>query len=297
MVNKTWADILQRALEIESQEHYEGWLGWTWKDVRAYPNTITSMVVEGLVDIPFQSRSQTCYKISNLAQATEYVSAASGQPSITEEVIVPKDLFDIIVGHDSVKSILNLSIASDRPVHVLLLGPVATAKSLFTEELARLPGARLALGGSSSRAGILDYLIEQRPSVLILDEMDKMSMMDAEILLTVMETGLVTRMKKNMREQVRLNLTVYGAANDERKISDPLKSRFVKQHLPTYSETDYLEVGLSVLTRRERMDAVRAKSILDSISQKTRDLRDAVKIARLVIAGGEVDEVIKSVLP
>ena len=112
---------------------------------------------------------------------------------------IPADLFDYIVGHDGVKYWLGKSLTSPEPVHILLAGPPATAKSLFLEALGHLLGAQYAQGGSSSRAGMADFLINFHPRFLIIDELDKMKTEDYSVLLSLMQSGVVARMKKGMR--------------------------------------------------------------------------------------------------
>ncbi len=75
-----------------------------------------------------------------------------------------------------------------------MAGPPATAKSLFLEALGQLPGAQYALGGSSSRAGIADFLINFQPRFLIIDELDKMKREDFSVLLSLMQSGVVARL-------------------------------------------------------------------------------------------------------
>ena len=42
-----------------------------------------------------------------------------------------RQLFDNIVGYDDIKTLFNLSFSSEKPVHILLVGPPASAKTLF----------------------------------------------------------------------------------------------------------------------------------------------------------------------
>lgn len=84
---------------------------------------------------------------------------------------IPEDMFDVVVGHEKLKKLFTLSLQAPEPVHILLAGPPATAKSIFLMELERLPRSRYALGGTSSKAGIVDFIIEQQPRYLILDEL------------------------------------------------------------------------------------------------------------------------------
>ena len=47
-------------------------------------------------------------------------------------------LFDPIIGFDDIKEIFQLSINADKPVHILLVGPPASAKSIFMNCLTKL---------------------------------------------------------------------------------------------------------------------------------------------------------------
>ncbi|MBN1191075.1 MAG: hypothetical protein JXA46_15065 [Dehalococcoidales bacterium] len=71
-------------------------------------------------------------------------------------------------------------------------------------ELERLPRIRYALGGTSSKAGIVDFIIEQQPRYLIIDKLEKMDMKDFSALLSLMADGVVTRLKKGMTEKVKV---------------------------------------------------------------------------------------------
>lgn len=300
--SETYYNILIRALEQHKEHDDEiNWEGFTWQDVRAPTPTLNKMIIEGWIEETYRSRNYRNYKVSDIAKVTEALSAyvpiidqvaASAEE---EELIVPKDMFDFIVKHDNLKRLYLLALQSDKPVHVIAIGEPATAKTLFLNELARLPGSRYALGGTSSKAGITDFLIETRPRFLIIDEIDKMESFDMDVLLSLMETGIVTRLKRNMRELVHLNTWVFAGANSEKRLSRPLLSRFIIQHLQAYSEADFIDVSLAILTKRELLEPVLASRIILAISGKTKDPRTTVQMARLINAGADVDEAVELV--
>lgn len=198
-----------------------------------------------------------------------------------EQVEIPSDLFDIVVGHDRVKKLFTLSLQAPQPVHILLVGPPATAKSIFLMELERLPRSRYALGGTSSKAGIVDYIIEQRPRYLIIDELEKMDIKDYSALLSLMAEGIVTKLKKGMTEKVKVKTWVFGAVNRDDNLPTELKSRFLIRYLPEYSEQDYKKVVEKVLMKREQVAEDIATEIAEKMVAYSRDVRDAIKVARL----------------
>ncbi|MDP3063822.1 MAG: hypothetical protein Q8O40_11535 [Chloroflexota bacterium] len=132
---------------------------------------------------------------------------------------LPEDLFDVVVGHEKLKQLFVLSLRAPQPVHILLVGPPATAKSIFLMELERLPRSRYAVGGSSSRAGIVDFIIEQKPRYLMIDELEKMDARDYSALLSLMGEGVVSRLKKGMTEELGEDLGLRGGQQDRQSAS------------------------------------------------------------------------------
>ena len=58
--------------------------------------------------------------------------------------------FSSIIGYDDVKKLFNLSLESDNPVHILLVGPPASAKTLFMLECIKLDRSYFTLGSHST---------------------------------------------------------------------------------------------------------------------------------------------------
>ena len=71
-----------------------------------------------------------------------------------------------------------MAIGAERPVHLLLCGPPSSGKLLFMSSLTRLERCYFAVGSSSKKSGIFDYLFEQRPRYFIVDELEKMNKKD-----------------------------------------------------------------------------------------------------------------------
>jgi DNA replicative helicase MCM subunit Mcm2 (Cdc46/Mcm family) len=98
------------------------------------------------------------------------------------------EIFDDIVGYEDVKRLLIKGLRGR--VHFLMVGPPASSKSLFLLCIERLPGAKYIIGSRASKARIADYLINYRPRILLIDEIDKMHIQDIAVLLSMTETGL-----------------------------------------------------------------------------------------------------------
>jgi len=296
--NPRWIDILEEALQVESKgeaEHkdkdYE-YLGFEWFECHAQPLILHRMVSERVLDITFSSRSSTHYKVRDpelVSEAIKVIKAAKVKTSKVKEI--PKDLFNIIVGHERIKWAFKASLGSKEPVHILLVGPVATAKTLFLSELSRLPESRYVLGSASSKAGIVDYLLEYRPRYLVIDEIEKSDGRDLTALLSLMQTGIVTRLKKHMRERIVLKTWVFGGANSIKRLPQEIKSRFLIIRLKEYSEAEFRRVALSLL-EREGVDNSFGGYIVDKVLPFSRDVRDVLKVGRLAKNKEDVDKVV-----
>jgi Holliday junction DNA helicase RuvB len=106
-----------------------------------------------------------------------------------EEEADKDDFFDYIIGYHDVKKFLRMSINAEEPVHILLIGPPASAKTMFIKSMMmKLDNSYFTDGGNTTKAGMLDYVFENKPKYLLIDEIDKMSTKDQTFLLNLMET-------------------------------------------------------------------------------------------------------------
>jgi MoxR-like ATPase len=107
------------------------------------------------------------------------------------------DFFDYIIGYNDVKKFLRMSINTEEPVHILLIGPPTSAKTMFIKSMMKLDNSYFTDGGNTTKAGMLDYVFENKPKYFLIDEIDKMSTKDQTFLLNLMETGMF--LKRNMQ--------------------------------------------------------------------------------------------------
>ena len=266
--------------------------GWTGERVGIEPGEIAALVEAGLVrrvrddngrlvDVEADEEC-TGYRLTSLGITTNIKATfpEAGEPS---PVSLPDDLFDIIVGYDDVKELLLAALSVDKPVHVLLVGPPALAKSLFLYEIERAFGARSLwlLGSAASQAGMWDLVADQQPDVLLLDEFEKIKGVDQAALLSLMEGGRLVRAKVGRRLNVTVECRVFAAANSTRSLTPEILSRFARRELRPYSQTEFQGVVTSVLVRHEGLDQDTAAQIAAALVGKTEDVRDAVRVARL----------------
>jgi holliday junction DNA helicase RuvB len=74
-------------------------------------------------------------------------------------------MFEDIVGYDHIKRLFRMALESESTTHILLTGPPASAKTMFLTSLLRsLKNAYFIDGGNTTKAGVIDYLFENRPT-------------------------------------------------------------------------------------------------------------------------------------
>ena len=192
-------------------------------------------------------------------------------------------LFDNIVGFEDVKAVFEMAIQAERPVHLLLCGPPSSGKSLFMSSLTRLERSYYAVGSSSTKSGIFDYLFEHRPRYFIVDELEKMNKKDQTSLLNLMESGILSELKHNQQRSTQLKTWVFASCNSTDKLLPPLLTRFRDIHFKLYTEEEFVEIVINVLDREEGVDRDIALLIADGVFNrlKTSNIRECVRIARL----------------
>lgn len=198
--------------------------------------------------------------------------------------------FESIVGYDDVKRLFNMSLSSEKPVHILLVGPPASAKTLFMLECMKLERSYFTLGSHSTKSGMIDYLFEKRPRYLIVDEIEHMPMKDQTALLSLMETGIVSETKYQRTRNTQLKTWIFATSNGTERMLTPLLSRFVVLHFKQYSFGSFQEVCTHILSR-EGVPSEVGQAIADAVwtKLKSRDIRDCIKLGRLAKTRADVE--------
>ncbi len=215
-------------------------------------------------------------------------------PDLGGDQGVPPD-FDDIVGYDDIKTLISESLRLGVRVHYLLLGPPGSAKTLFLLGVERLSGSAYVLGSRMSRSGLSGYLMDARPRILLVDEIDKLPARDLAPLLSLAESGRVVELLNRRRVEVDLDTVVFAAANSVKRIPVELLSRFQVLEFPEYTRDEFIEVCKRVLVRHEGLSVLEAGQVavrvLDELRSK--DVRMAVRVARLARTSLGIDGVIE----
>src|SRR5258708_8025783 len=70
---------------------------------------------------------------------------------------------------------------------------------------------------------------------LVIDELDKAERTDRYLLLTLMESGRITRLQHRAIEEESRTVWAFAAANDDRDLEEPLRRRFVRLEFTPYT--------------------------------------------------------------
>jgi Holliday junction DNA helicase RuvB len=279
-------ELLHEIAQFEDSQNMEELrMGWSWRHVRVWPATLNRLFKDGYLENVFRSNSYTGYRLSELGRAM----VVGGQDKDTDgtpqnqELALPDSLFEDIIGHDDVKELLIACLMAEKPVHVLLAGPPALAKTLFLWDIERVAGemAIWLVGSATSKAGLWDLVAERHPQVILIDELDKMNASDTAALLSMMEGGRLVRAKKGRELDLSNPLRVIAASNRLHMLSPELKSRFAIRQMNPYRRPEYLTVVRGVLVRRESLEEELAGEIARRLDGLSQDVRDAVRVARL----------------
>ena len=109
--------------------------------------------------------------------------------SIGDNYEIEESIFSEIVGYADIKKLLLRCIRSsyydEEPMHVILDGPPASAESMFLIQMQRkLEDVYFVDCTNASGPGMIDYLFKNDVKYLLLDEVEKMSKADQNVLLT-----------------------------------------------------------------------------------------------------------------
>lgn len=200
--------------------------------------------------------------------------------------------FSNVVGYAEIKRVLLRSIVAKEPVHILLTGPPSSSKTVFLlEMLEGLDDAYFIDAVAASGAGISNHLFNNNTKFLLIDEIDKMKKNDQAILLNVMETNILSETKLGKTRQKKMKVWIFATSNNVERLSGPLRSRFMELHLEVYTFEEFLEVIRRLLKKRYHLDVSISEKIAEAVwyKMKSRDIRDAIRIAKLIKSSDDVD--------
>ncbi|GAI79254.1 unnamed protein product, partial [marine sediment metagenome] len=242
------------------------------------------MVTEKILDITLSTRSGTHFRVKEPELALEVIKALEEPTLEPPPSVIPEDLFNIIVGHDNVKTLVRYAIDAEKAVHLLFTGPPASAKTLFLMELARLPDSYYCLAQTTSQAGLANLLFTYQPQFLLIDEIDRLTGEHVGVLNSLMATGIISESKYGKTRAIELTTKVFAAGIRIGNLPKDLLSRFTRLKFDPYTEEEFIAVSIKVLTSMENTSEELAGIVAKSIwakNESSSDIRQCVQVARL----------------
>lgn len=296
-------EILRKAATFQEKKDPHGY-GWRWFDIQASPQIITRLVQDGLVVIRRKTASKTKYKLVSPKLIKEgigeywrscmesWTGRKSAKPT-SKGSTLPKNFLRGIEGYDSLKRFMlkSLGTGKDKRINVLFYGPPGTAKSLFLMELQRIPDAYFCDGSKTSGVGLDDILLERRPSVLVIDEVDKMNRKDTSALLLLCENGMVCITKHHKKVSETLSTRVFIACNNKEALTKAFQDRFDSFYLREYTDEEYLRIVPPILMDRCNISKKLAAHIAKrSLAELGKSVRQAIRMGHICANEKDVED-------
>ncbi len=248
-------DILRRAYEREhdTRERRPSHLrSWEYYTLGASRDDIRRLLDEGFIVVAMKASGLTKYKLSE--KGNDFVWATTMEREFTRvPAATVREAMDLVVGFDDIKEAIAGAVEARRRIHFLLEGPPACAKSIMLEGVrSAVPDAFIAFGSRTSASGLSEALFEHQPSVLLLDEADKMHMDVYSVLLGLMESGEILETKSRKTRGIKLETMLIAACNSTAKMPREFLSRFALHVLfPAYTRDEFIDVCRGFLSRAE----------------------------------------------
>jgi len=249
-------EILRRAYERENDSRDRRppqFRSWEYYTIGASLADVKRLLSEGMLIIAHKSTGLTKYKLSENGRSFVFATTMEREfAKIPAETIL--EAMSLVVGFDDLKEALARAIESRRRINFLLEGPPACAKSIMLEGIrSAVPGAYIAFGSRTSAAGLSEVLFQHQPSVLLMDEADKMHNDCYSVLLGLMESGEILETKSRRTRGIKLDTMVICACNSSAKMPQEFLSRFALHvAFPTYTREEFIDVCQGFLVKAEQ---------------------------------------------
>ena len=131
--------------------------------------------------------------------------------------------FDSIEGFEDVKQIINRVLQSDESFNLLFVGAPASSKTQFLMDILKSSKNCVYFDASNTTNRILQVLEEERPEIVLLDELDSSLGNFRRSLLLFLANGRIKVDQKNLQLDFELKgVKVFGTCNEIKRLSKPL---------------------------------------------------------------------------
>lgn len=257
-------DILKQAYQREEDVRNKKALTSAWDAymVGATRDALTRLLDEGLITVAFKNGSQNKYKLTERGRNLVFAQIMERKMETVPATTILAAM-DLVVGFDDLKESIAYAIESRKRINFLLEGPPACGKSVLLEAVrGSVETCYIAFGSRTSASGLSEALFSYQPTVLLMDEADKMHNDCFSVLLGLMETGEILETKSNKTRGIKLECMVIAACNGSEKMPREFKSRFALHAVfPEYTRDEFIAVCKGFLPRVEGCPVDMAETI------------------------------------
>ena len=106
--------------------------------------------------------------------------------------------------------------------------------------------------------------------------------------LSLQHSGGVARLRQGGRDINQMTSWFVAGVNRSEELPPERLSRYVTVNFETYTREEFLEVAQEVITKQHGKDPALARYIAEAVLKRTRDVRQAVQVAKLCDSPEEV---------
>jgi Holliday junction DNA helicase RuvB len=219
-----------------------------------------------------------------------------------DKKLQPEDRFFSDMHHyNDLKLLLSRMLISKEPVHCVLVGPPASGKTMFLLSIQKsMKDVFFIDATNASGAGIVDKLFTYpRTRIILIDEIEKMPKRGQNMLLNLLETGMLVSTKVRKTQEMKFaGIILFATSNDIERLSKPLRSRLMEFHLPEYNFDEFREIVEKLAANRYRLNREIADKIASVVwyEMGTKDVRDALQLAKLGRSIDDVDKTARTIM-
>jgi Holliday junction DNA helicase RuvB len=219
-----------------------------------------------------------------------------------DNILQPEDrFFSDIHLYDDLKLLLSRMLVSKEPVHCVLVGPPASGKTMFLLSIQKnMKDVFFIDATNASGPGIVDKLFAYpHTRIILIDEIEKMPKRDQNMLLNLLETGMLVSTKVRKTQEMKFEgIKLFATSNDIELLSKPLRSRLMEFHLPEYNLHEFIKIIEKIAVNRYRLNREIADKIASVVwyEMGTKDVRDALQLMKLVRNLDEVEETARTIM-
>jgi replication-associated recombination protein RarA len=211
------------------------------------------------------------------------------------------NFFSEIHLYEDLKQLLSKMLVSRESVHCVLVGPPASGKTMFLLAIQKnMKDALFIDATNASGVGIVDKLFAYPwTKIILVDEIEKMTRRDQNMLLNLLETGMLVSTKVRKTQEMRFRgIKMFSTSNDIEQLSKPLRSRLMEFHLPEYNFDEFREIVARLAANKYRLSREIADKIAFVVWYKmgTKDVRDALQLAKLARSADDVEKTARTIM-